>query len=807
MRVRGACAAEETRLLTLVTQPDGSARRIPFVTLLLLAGSVWLLSQHWEAMTRAQGEAALLHEQAVAYFEKNPFVAVDERFEQKVGTERIETARSEFASSRAKLGMPAVPEAIQARTQRRFDGMLEQARAHLEQIPAQRLGLSSVGAQPAANYLAHAVVHPSVAALVLTAAVLLLVGIVLEDVWGSVVMAVFVTVAAAATGVASSHLVSGVWYGSCGVVGALLGAALVRQWSVGSPRLLGFLPLPAWLLVGLWLGAELAITELRGAEALPLHPPLVHVAAIGIGIGLGLAVRALGFEEVLASRWDEGEAVSPVYEKAMELRERGLVDKAYALLKAEYARDASNPDVALGLWDLCRTRGVPEEGVPMALAVVEEHLREGAGPAAAKQWGEVADQVPASQIQMTGALAARVADACFGDDCPGHALDALRVAVASSQRMPTPMAVRAAQLAHPHDVHVARHAAAIAFSDPALGSVERSALLDLVGGEVELSEFETVASLPGFDDAMDQGYGAVDFGEDAASDDGEALETADGPAAHPPDAAEPGGDLVDDALEDHIDLEGLDPNALDLDDLDASDTPYSDAPGQAEPEVEDGVVSHGEVALDALSVEAAAGPAEAPESRSLDAAPEPPLGAVSLVEADVVADDVPAAVLLDDGPGADQTVAATAVLRPLTCVEATPGELGGQALTIRADDGRALQVAWERVEAIAVAAVAGLGPKPVLLIDLALNWRDLGSGRDGAASELRVLRMRSDRFDPRKLVDTPEPLSALRELVQLLLDASGATPLPDASSAAGQPFAVFESLEDYERDVLGACRT
>jgi hypothetical protein len=84
----------------------------------------------------------------------------------------------------------------------------------------------------------------------------------------------------------------------------------------------------------------------------------------------------------------------------------------------------------------------------------------------------------------------------------------------------------------------------------------------------------------------------------------------------------------------------------------------------------------------------------------------------------------------------------------------------------------------------------------VIVVDLLLNW----SAQD---EPLRVIRLRGDRFDPCKLCAEPaRPVDALRDIVDRLLAASEARPLPDLRSARGRPFAGFASLEDYERDVL-----
>ena len=66
--------------------------------------------------------------------------------------------------------------------------------------------------------------------------------------------------------------------------------------------------------------------------------------------------------------------------------------------------------------------------------------------------------------------------------------------------------------------------------------------------------------------------------------------------------------------------------------------------------------------------------------------------------------------------------------------------------------------------AASVAAVRDLSEKPVVVVDLLLNWEEMGD------APLRSIRMRSDRFDPSQLVPPMDtPMDALRVLMKELL--------------------------------------
>ena len=91
----------------------------------------------------------------------------------------------------------------------------------------------------------------------------------------------------------------------------------------------------------------------------------------------------------------------------------------------------------------------------------------------------------------------------------------------------------------------------------------------------------------------------------------------------------------------------------------------------------------------------------------------------------------------------------------------------------------------------------GLAAKPVIVIDLLLNWTELQE------RPLRLVRWRSDRFDPAGLrPELGQGLAGFRKLVEVLLFESGAAPLPDEKSARGAPFRMFDDIDAYEREVL-----
>jgi hypothetical protein len=133
----------------------------------------------------------------------------------------------------------------------------------------------------------------------------------------------------------------------------------------------------------------------------------------------------------------------------------------------------------------------------------------------------------------------------------------------------------------------------------------------------------------------------------------------------------------------------------------------------------------------------------------------------------------------------------------LKIIDAVPVEFSEFSLTLRQPSGKLGRLEFEGIDAVSCAAVEGLAPKPVLIVDLIASWTKLSEGR------LRVIRLRSDRFVVAELFpDAQGSIDAFRTMLDQLLYHSAAVQLPDPDGARGRPFRHFSDLETYHRRVL-----
>ncbi|MDX1650003.1 MAG: hypothetical protein R3263_09140, partial [Myxococcota bacterium] len=200
------------------------------------------------------------------------------------------------------------------------------------------------------------------------------------------------------------------------------------------------------------------------------------------------------------------------------------------------------------------------------------------------------------------------------------------------------------------------------------------------------------------------------------------------------------------------------------------------------------------------ATESAASPSPLPTPP--DAQARLPADACDVAGADALADalGLPADPAPEAAPAEDaKPDAGLPPAAALRVLEARPLAVDASGLRLELEGRGTVRLRFGRIDAVAVGGVRGLGRagRAVLLVDLVVEAADADGTR-------RVVRLRSDRFDPRALLGearTP-PREALGRLVTLLVARSRAPRLP-ADGTEGR-VRIFPSCQAWEREVLGA---
>jgi membrane associated rhomboid family serine protease len=554
--------------------------------------------------------------------------------------------------------------------------------------------------------------------------------------------------------------------GASGAVSGMLGAFLLLYWKsdirfayflmFGLRPVMGTFEAKAWVMLPLWFANELFQAWLMASLGVSAGVAYwAHIGGFIFGAGALAAMKALKVEEKFINAAIEAKVTliesNPVLDEAMELRGEGDHEGALLKLQAAWPQSSSDRDVAMALWDAARAVNRPEEGVEAAMALVRLSSADEDKGVAIGHWTELTRVVPTALVDP-GTLM-RFVPVLQQQGNEELVVQALRHATdPANAGLTTGLAMKAIDLARAVDPPSALRAAKRAIESPELHEAKRDRLAGMIS-ELEGSGVEDVPDVVQAEQARETA--AQDRGIELPDDDWDydRGRTLEAPPPVPPLMPPP------------IPRPSADPQP-----------PAVPQPGMVPPPL--------------------------PPARAAD--PEPLAlsadgGLVSDEGRTHIADVLAETFAEDEIDFADMGVDAEDVARFSTAkiVEATPTALTDEALRMLVSQDQKAKIEYPTIQAVAVAAVKGIGPKPVLLVDLLLNWN---TSED---VPLRVIRLKSTSFDPRKLVPgAASPLDALRDLVSTLVQRSGAVVLPDASVVEGGAFEVFEDLDGYQSRVL-----
>ena len=820
----------------------GRLRKTPIVSLLFavaIAAVPFLLARQPASQVAGFENA---QEDAREYLARNPRLEIDPLGALMLGPEWLADFRvsteAEFAEGATEV---VLPPRLLARSQAQFDELLDDAyRARLSADPAWRLGVLDAKT-PNQNFIAHAFVHGQLAAAFLCVAVLLLVGAPLEIRWGSPIFAVFVlgAIPVVAQGYRLLDGSGGVpWSGGTGLAGALLGAYFIRG-------LGGQFRLPGWILLPSWIALEALVVRGFWLDDLGSVPWATICASIGLGASVAGVLRLLNIEGRLddATHARKSRGPNPIVVRAARMRSDGDPYQAFDLIQAAWRDTPEDEDICEAFYSIACEIGQPDAAAEAILPSLRAAVRAGDFSRAVDYWFPLAKNECSIGLEPTAYV--RLSEALLDAGHVDEALFSLRSAMAVG--VSSGHATRIVHIARDLDEDLTRRAASIAVADPQLDPKLRAELEGIAAGpEPNAAPTPSPAPPPESASQLDRRVSAehqvvettafpMDLDTDLVPDLGEALPLADS---------------NEDALAD----QSLDAGALSLESLsgDTSDEPQP-VPDPPAPNTSD-VLSHwgeqDQLEADTLSdVSAALDDADLEEALFEPDDLETPemgfdfglrAGADDLLDSlddETDSDLTPLMDATDEltspmaDPAADTSTAVfdqqtvmvgspaaappppvaspggfafggdgspPLALRPLKAIEAVPVDATADAIEIDAVGRGKSKLPRSRLQAISVAAIEGLGPRPVLIVDCVLNWA-------GDATEpLKLIRFRSDRFDPLLFAPAAEtPLVALNCFVTELQTGANAQCLPNREILDGR-FPRYASLADYEREVLSA---
>jgi membrane associated rhomboid family serine protease len=826
----------------------GWLQKLPIVSL-LLAVALAVIPIRIASVDGQSGELfEVSRETARTYLVRNPQLEVDTLGELILDSTWVTEMRVAAANSESGATV-RLPTRMLARSQAQLDKLISKAyKQRIAGDPAWQFGVLDARS-PTKNYFIHAFVHESLPGIILTALVLLFVGVALELTWGSFVFALFVVAAIPLT--AQSYRLldasGGVpWSGGAGLAGALLGAYFIRG-------LGGHFTIPGWILLPAWLGVESFVVRGFWIDDLGSVPWATFCAAVGIGALVAGALRLANFESQVESRLSK-RAISgpnPVVVRAARLRSDGDPYQAFDLIQAAWRDDPTCVEIAEAFFSIAVEVGQPDAAAEAIVPSLRVALRKGNVSRAMDYWLPLATKE--CDVSLEATVAVRLGEALLDASHVKEALFTLAGAVETG--VSAAQAIRIVNIARDLDDGLMRRAAIVALNDATLDSKIRAELeaVSVIPSDFPLAneQAETATAAPmesrsqlgrlvlaehqaiestafpihadtdmDIDPASDGASGESDLNEaslkaqalDAGafsvenlSEDSSAGENAGDVLSHWNEPDPPARnhasdrsfdfdeDVTDEALFDAPDLDSQEDGiefGLDLGDSDLLDPLGGETDSDFTPLID---------ATDELTSPLVSQQIDGTQTASQDGR------STAVFDQPTTFLERPSREALDSGDfsiggGGGSDASPGPILRSMKALDAVPIAMTEQWVEIDASPRGKSKVPFARIQTVSMAAVGGLGVRPVLIVDVILN------GSDSFDEPMKLIRFRSDRFDPLGLEPAAaNPLAALIAWVTRLQHGSNAICLPSSKIMDGA-FSRFETLEAYERAVLMASR-
>ncbi len=272
--------------------------------------------------------------------------------------------------------------------------------------------------------------------------------------------------------------------GASGAIAALMGAFLIRFWSVRIKFFyffffrFGTFWAPAWVWLGFWFLRELfwSTTWLEKFGGVAYW---VHVSGFGFGAAIAIGIKWFSIEERILKPKIEtilGDETNYAVEKAHGLRQSGQTEEAWRVLTEELRERPANQDAVLALWDLSIQLGREQTAAKPFLKMIRHELRQGELLLGLTHWDELRERLPETPMDLD--LRIRLGNAMLEAERDEEAAGLLAALepVSQGRPLPVPILTRAARVAA-----ISRSASSIALCEALL---ERPGLPESVRNEI-----------------------------------------------------------------------------------------------------------------------------------------------------------------------------------------------------------------------------------------------------------------------------------------------------------------------------------
>lgn len=390
---------------------SNTVRRLPWVTFILMASCLIAYFMVSRAMNRQVKELKNTAQELFRYYFEHPYLKIDPEVGKLLFIDKQRELWMELFGYRMKKPDTYALEEEQAE----LDRITKEFKRIYQDIPYRKYGFIPAE-RTMLGLLAYMFIHGGWLHLLGNLLFLYLSGPFIEDVWGRPLYTVFYLL----MGVLSAQLFAMHYpnsniplIGASGAISGVMGAFLVRYFKTKIKffyifflMIRGTFKAPAWLMLPLWIFLELLNAKLVDAVNPQGNGAVAHWAHVWgfvFGFVFALGMKYFQVEEKYIHTKIESKIgfVEPgyeIYEQAMEKREQGNIEQAYAMLLAGAKKLPGHPELAEGLWKIGLELGRKEEASSYLVEAIKSLLKKNQFETAIVYYRQLKQEVPGASL-------------------------------------------------------------------------------------------------------------------------------------------------------------------------------------------------------------------------------------------------------------------------------------------------------------------------------------------------------------------------------------------------------------------------
>ncbi len=400
---------------------SNEVRRLPWITFGIMALCFIVHIFISIQVSDAKNELMSSGEELITYYFNHPYLVLDTEIKNMIfgedGSERMEAMLSIYRQTATRPDRTT-----REAEQKKLDELTQTFMGSMNAFPYRKWGFIPADKSFIA-LLTYMFIHGGWLHLFGNLLLLYLTGPFIEDLWGRpVYIAFYVIMGMLSALLYAQHYpnFAGPLIGASGAIAGVMGAFLIKYWKTkmrffywigfffrGTFEAPAFVMLPLWLLMEVFNAKVVDSINTQGGGGVAHW---AHVWGFVLGAGVALAMMHFKIEEKyihpkIEAKIEAQEGPIDVVITAVQRKNTGMIDEAYALLLEEAKKNPTRKDVVDLLWDYGLEMGKTDEAAKYFVKTIETEIRNNQLDVALNRFFDLKAKAPQTPLSFTYKLA------------------------------------------------------------------------------------------------------------------------------------------------------------------------------------------------------------------------------------------------------------------------------------------------------------------------------------------------------------------------------------------------------------------